>query len=227
MPLTADGLAALVFTDHLSVFPSALDAVRENPQTGVPLHVVPEAFIDALCSGFVSALKMATVRDIGSGVLNGVGAAPPVPFSFPGAVAAAQVLISQEQWTGVQAAGVATSYVTNVLLRTAQLGLLQMQPNPGVGTGTGIVSPASNPDLQASLVSALNVQLPLAFQATGRFGEGDVPGAPVNATLAAQLPSYAAALAMGASTLTAQVVYTGQTSATAPVSGIVNTGSIL
>jgi hypothetical protein len=227
MPLTADGLAALVFTDHLSIFPTAMDATRENIQTGVPTHIVPEAFIGALCTAFVTALKAATIRDIGSGVLNGTGVAPPTPFSFPGASAAAQVLIAQEQWTGTQSAGVATSYVTNVLLRSAQLGLLQMQPNPGVGTGTGVVSPVSNPDLQASLTAALNTQLPLAFQATGKFGEEDVPGAPVNAILAAQLPSYATALATGAATITAQVAYVGQTMVTTPVSGVINTGSIL
>lgn len=227
MPLTADGLASLVFADHLSVFPTALNATRSNPLTGVPEHVVPEAFIGALCQAWVTALKAATIRDIGSGVLNGVGAAPPTPIQFPGAAAAAQVLIAQEQWTGVQSIAVANSYITNVLLRTAQLGFLQMLPNPGLGTGTGIVNAAANPDLQASLAAALNTQLPIAFQATGKFGEEDVPGAPVNAILAAQFPSYANALATGAASIVATVAYVGQTPATPPVSGIINTGSII
>jgi hypothetical protein len=95
-----------------------------------------------------------------------------------------------------------------------------------MGTGTGIVSPASNPALETAALAALNAALPVAFQATGKFGTGDVPGAPVNPILLAQLPGYAEALAKGIATMTATVPYVGVSTPTTPVAGIVNTGRL-
>lgn len=227
MPLTGPGLSELVFADHLAVFPTALSATRQNLVTGVPLHVVPEKFIEALCTGFVNALLTMVIKDLGSGTSDVPGTAVPVPFVFPAAPAAAAQLIATLAWTGPQAIGVANSYITNILLRTSQLGLLQMQNNLLMGTGVGLVTPASNPDLLGAMTAALNTQLPLAFQAVGVFGEGDVPGAPVNAILVAQLPAYAAALATGVASMTATVAYVGTASTTAPVSAIINVGNIV
>lgn len=227
MALTGPGLAALVFADHLSLFPTALAATRENPATGVLPHVIPEEFIGALCEGFVNALLTMVIKDIGSGANDLPGTAIPVPFVFPAAPAAAAQLIATLAWTGPQAAGVASVYITSVLTKASTLGLLQMKTNPLMGTGLGLVTPASNPDLLSAMTAALNTTLPLAFQNALVFGEGDVPGAPVNAILAAQLPAYAAALATGVASLTASVAYVGTTATVVPVSAIINTGNIL
>lgn len=227
MPLTATALASLVFTDHLAAVPTAVGAVRSNPLTGVLSHNVPEAFIGALCDAFVTALTSMVIKDLGAGTSDVPGIAPPVPFSFPGApVAVSQFLVSSG-WVGPSGALVANVFIGSTLLRASQLGLLQMQTNPLLGTGTGVVSVASNPDLEAAMFASLSTLLPLSFQATGKFGEGDIPGSPVNARLAVQLSAYAAALAKGVSSITANVAYVGNASTTAPVIGVVNTGSIL
>ena len=228
MALTGPSLAALVFADHLAFFPTAIDANRQNADTGVPLHNVPEAFISALCEGYVNALLTMVIKDIGAGVL-GVppGNAPPLPVIFPGMpIAVVQLLISQG-WVGPTGALVAQSFVGNVLLRTSFVGLLQMRPNPLMAIGTGIVSPVSNLDLLPSMASALNTTLPLAFQASGKFAQNDIPGGPVNATLAARLPAYASALATGVASMTAAVVYAGVSGPTTPVAGAINTGQIV
>lgn len=228
MALTGPGLAKLVFAQHLALFPLAINSTRENAVTGVPPHNVPEAFIGALCEGYVNALLTMTITDLGTGTL-GVppGVAPPVPFAFPAAPAAVAQFIVQQGLAGVAGPLVAQSFIGNVLLQTSVLGLLQMNPNPLMAIGTGVVSPASNPGLKAAMEAALNTSLPLAFTAAGVFGEGDIPGAPVNATLAARLPGYASALSTGVASMTAAVAYAGGTGPTTPVAGVPNTGKIV
>jgi hypothetical protein len=228
MPLTGQTLAPLVFADHLALFPTAVNANRQNAITGVLPHNVPEAFISALCEGYANALITMVIKDIGAGTL-GVppGLAPPVPVAFPAIPAAISQFIASQGLLGPAGALVAQSFIGNVLLRTSTIALLQMNPNPLMAIGTGIISPASNPDLLASMTSALNATLPAAFTASGKFAQGDVPGAPLNATLAARLPAYAAALAAGTASMTATAVYAGGTGPTTPVAGALNTGKIL
>lgn len=227
MPLTGPTLAPLVFSDHLALFPTAIDANRQNLSTGVPFHNVPEAFIGALCEGYANALLTMVIKDIGTGTL-GVppGAAPPVPVAFPAIPAAVSQFILSQGLLGPAGASVAQSMIGNVLLRTQTVALLQMNPSPFMAIGAGVVSPASNPDLLPAMTSALNTSLPVAFTASGKFAEGDVPGAPLNAKLAARLPAIAAALATGTASMTAAVVYAGLTGPTTPVAGVINTGKL-
>jgi hypothetical protein len=120
----------------------------------------------------------------------------------------------------------AQSFIGNILLNTSKIALLTMRPNALMAAGTGVVSPASNPDLFAAMQAALLTSLPAAFQASGFFAEGDIPGGPVNKTLARQIPAYATALAQGAASLTAVVAYAGSGTPPTPVAGAINTGTI-
>ena len=227
MPLAGPALRALVYIDHLATFPTAVNAVRENPNTGVPRHNIPLTFIGALCDAYATSLKAMTITDLGTGVI-GVppGTAVPALITFPGAIPAAGTFLLSQGWTGPQGALVARSYISQVLNRAAQISLLHMRPNSLMAIGAGVVSPASNPGLFAAMQTSLNTELPRAFQATGKFCEGDVPGAPLNSILAEQLPRYATALATGTATMIGAVVYAGTAGPTTPVTLAPNTGSI-
>ena len=227
MPIEATAFSGLVFANYLALFPLALGAKRENPSTGVPPHCVPEAFLGALCRAFGTVLKATPIRDTGAGTAALPGLAPPVPFVFPGIVVAQAQFLTSQGWVGPMAALGASAMIGAPLLYASSLGVLQMQPNLLMGTGVGIVSPLANPGLEATVTAALTAALLAEFQATGKFGVGDVPGAPVNATLAAQLPNYAAALAKGISSITATVAYVGNVSTVVPIAGTSNTGIIL
>lgn len=227
MPLTPPALASLVAIDHLSLFPSAVSAVRSNPATGVPPHNPSLVFIDALTDATVVALKTLVISDIGTGSADVPGNAIPVPFTFPAIPAAQAYFLARMGWAGPMSSLAAQVFIGSVLLNVSKIGLLKMNPNPLMGTGTGVVSPASNPALEAAALAALQASLPVSFQATGKFGTGDVPGTPVNPILLAQLPGYAEALAKGIASITATVAYVGTAAPTSPVSGILNTGVLL
>lgn len=227
MALVGKALGGLVGADHLGFFPGSAQSLRANPLTGVVPHNPALAFIDALCEGVATALLTLTIQDLGSGTQDVSGTAVPVPVVFPGIPAAQAYLIARMGWVGPMSGLAAQVFVGSVLLNVSKLALLQMKPNLLMGTGTGIVSPASNPALEAMALAALSASLPVAFQASGKFGEGDVPGAPCNAILLAQLPGYAEALAKGIATMTSTVAYVGTASVTTPVAGVINTGNLI
>lgn len=227
MPLTSEGLAALVSVDHLAVFPTAAGSTRSNAATGILPHNPALAFIDALCDAVATAAKTLPILDIGSGTQDVSGVAPPVPVTFPAIPAAQAYLIARAGWTGVSSPLAAQIFVGSVLLNVSKLTLLQMPTNALLGTGTGIVSPASNPALEAAAIAAFSAALPVSFQASGKFGTGDIPGSPPNPQLLIQLTAIAEALAKGFASITATVPYVGTASVTTPVSGVVNTGVLL
>ncbi len=227
MALTSKGLSSLVVIDHLSTFPEAATVSRSNPATGVPPHNPSLAFIDALCDAVVTALKTLTILDIGSGTNDVPGTAVPVPFTFPGIMAAEALLISQAAWKGPASAQASHIFIGSVLTNVSKIGLLQMNDNKLVGTGTGVVSPISNPGLEDAARAALQAALPASFQATGKYGTNDVPGTPVNPVLLKLLAIYASGLAKGISSITSSVVYVGTTLTVSAVSGIVNSGVLL
>jgi hypothetical protein len=209
------------------MFPSALSGVRENADTGVPRHVVSEQFIKALCTGVVTAVKTLPINALGAGTLDVPGVPSPVPVTFPGIPVAQTYLIARQAWTGPSASLGAQIFVGSVLRNVSVLSVLVMPPNPLMGTGIGVVSPAANPGLEALALAALLAALPLAFQTSGFFGEGDIPGAPVNVRLLAQLPGYAEALAKGIATITTAVPYVGTGAPPTPVAGALSTGSLV
>ena len=228
MALTGPDLAALVYADYLAVFPDSIDGVRANPTTGVPLHNVSEAFLDGMCAGYVNALLSVVVSDLGSGVLGTPpGSSVPVSFTLPEAEAATATFLLTQGWVGSNAPLAGQTCITNVMVRAAELAQLQMDPQLDMANGSSVVSLATNPGLAAALEAELAITLPLAFQATGKFCEGDIPGGPVNATLTGYLAAYATALATGTASITAAVTYSGTSGDTSTVTGAVNTGRII
>ena len=226
MALTASGLAALVFRDHITLYPDSIDAVRENAETGVPKHIAVEAFIDALCEGFVNALAQGTILDLGSGDDDVDGEADPVRFELPGIESAKTQFLLESGWVGEEADPVIDVFIGGILRNTESMGLLQMSTNKQMGTGTSQVSPRSNPDLKERLQEVMEKTLEEAFQASGKFAEGDIPGNPINATLAEQLGLYASALSLGVASIVATVSYTGAGGGSS-ISNVVNSGSIV
>ena len=227
MPITAPGLAAEVWAGYLAVMPTAAGALRANPATGVPPHNVPLAFITALATAWSSVLPHVPILAQVTGTADLPGLPPiPAPFQLPGSPAAVAAFLASSGWVGPVGAVVADAWIGGLLRATAHQGLLLMGACPTVGTGVGVVSPATNPGLAALLLPLLSTALPVAFQAAGVFGTGDVPGAPVNPLLAAQLPRYASALATGLASIIAAPGYVGTATVPAPAVGI-SSGAIL
>jgi hypothetical protein len=225
MALIATDLASLMFQAHIVEFPEAIEVIRENTDTGVPPHNPMQQFTLALCEGYVAALANGVIRDVGEGDEATPGTAAPVPFTLTQIPFAVTCFISLQGWNGENSLKMANILIGNLLTYTQLRGLLYMTDNRYMGNGTGIVSPQNNPDLQAALEREFNTQFNVAFSNSGFFSEADVPGEPVNATLAAQLKNYATALAIGVASIVAEVNYTGGLP-TGSVSGVVNTGSI-
>lgn len=227
MSLSANALSALVIADHLTTFPTAASSIRANPLTGVPPHNPGFAFIDALCAAIVPVLKGLVIMDLGVGTLDVTGIAVPVPITFPGISAAQIKLVTLGGWTGPKGHHASQIFVGSVLKNVAKLALLRMNPNPLMGSGAGVVSPASTSGLETAARIGLLAALPLAFQASGKFGIGDIPAAPLNPQLLMQLPAYADALALGIASMTGVVAYVGTATVTTPVPAAINTGVLI
>lgn len=214
MPLTASILAPLVYADHVLAFPLSVAATRENSATGVASHNIPEQFLRALCTAFVDSVKAENVVVLGQVVgMSDLPCFPvlPTPFVLPSTTVAVASFLAAQGWTGLHGAAFAAVAIGSVLSKSAQIGLLSMEMGITVGTGACVVAPLYNPGLASIVEANLNVELLAAFEASGYFAEGDTPGNPVNAILAAQLPKYASALALGFASITASPVYVGTT----------------
>ena len=219
MPLDASEIAALVFTDHLAVFPDSLDVRRQDPNTG-ELYVPAEAFIQALVGGLVAALGSVQILDKGDGEDNTPGTADPVSFSLPGSRLAENSFKVLSGWDGEESDDVIAVFIGSVLGHVESRGLLQMSSNANMGTGSSIVSPESNPNLDELMYQELRVQMPLSFLASGKFGD------PVNKVVLDQIDNYCRVYADVIATLTATVEYTASGSGSA-VSNVINTGSVI
>ena len=226
MPLAAQLIASLVYTDHLSIFPDAVDATRANPVTGVPLHVISEEFIKGLCTGLVNGVLAVTLKDLGSGDDDTPGTSGPETFTLPGIALAAVNFKIAQGWDGESSEDVLDLFIKAPLQFIEANALILMTDNANLGTGTGIISPASNPTLQAEAKETILTELRLAFEASGKFAKDDIPGNPVNEQLLVQLSAYADAYAEALASALATVDYTGGGGGSS-VSGIVNTGSFV
>jgi hypothetical protein len=225
MALTSDALFSSVYLGFLSMFPDSVKSKRKNDATGVPVHNPSEELVRALCTGFVSAMASAVIRDIGEGDDALPGTALPTPFVLPNAPFAETSFLSMQGWQGENARLMSSALIGGILQQTQIHGLLYMRDHRFMGNGQGIVSPEAHPNLHATLTQALETHLTSEFSGSGFFSEADVPGNPVNATLASQIPSYASALAIGVSSIVAEVTYIGGLPGSG-VSGVINTGSI-
>jgi hypothetical protein len=226
MALNPVTIANLVFADHLALFPDSVDYPRSNPETGVPLHLPAEAFIQGLVNGVVAAAGSMQLLDKGEGEDNTPGTANPVNFEITGIQQAEETFIAVAEWNGELASDVVAIFIGSVLTHIQDQGLLQMSDNDGMGDGTSIVSPASNPNQEDLLFEELRTQLVLSFQATGKFGKDDIPSNPVNKILLDQIDNYARAYAVGFASIVATVEYTAPGGGNS-VNNILNTGSII
>jgi hypothetical protein len=207
MPLDASVISNLVFTDYLAAFPDVIDATRSNPATGVPLHLPAEAFVQGLVGGVVAACGSVQILDKGDGDDNGPGTASPVSFALPGAILAPATFKSLAGWDGESSDDAIAVFIGSVLQHVQAFGLLQMSDNADMGDGTSIVRPIS-------------------FQATGKFGEDDIPSNPVSKIVVDQLDDYCRAYAIALASITATVQYTAP-GAGSSVNNVINTGAII
>jgi hypothetical protein len=226
MPLDASVISNLVFTDYLAAFPDVIDATRSNPATGVPLHLPAEAFVQGLVGGVVAACGSVQILDKGDGDDNGPGTASPVSFALPGAILAPATFKSLAGWDGESSDDAIAVFIGSVLQHVQAFGLLQMSDNADMGDGTSIVSPPSNPNLEDLFFDELQKQMPISFQATGKFGEDDIPSNPVSKIVVDQLDDYCRAYAIALASITATVQYTAP-GAGSSVNNVINTGAII
>tara|TARA_B100000131_G_scaffold111_1_gene137 strand:- start:10793 stop:11473 length:681 start_codon:yes stop_codon:yes gene_type:complete len=216
MPLVGSALSGAVFGKYVSTMPTATAAVRTNVLMGVPTHCVPQVMIECICNAFAAALLTVTVKDIVTGTA-GAGTAAPVPFVFPPpAIAAAQTkFIANMAWAGPSAPILATALITDVATQAMAMGQVQMGPPPGVGVGTGVISPASNPHLAMVMSAAVSGQLNTFFTASKMFNLGDAPAGPLTPQIAMLIMNLSTAYGSIVGAVTGNVAYVGSASTSA------------
>jgi hypothetical protein len=214
-------LAGLVFADYLQALPKAATTrVAVGGQPKCP----PKEYIAALATAFIGTARTLTILDNSTGTADSPGTAPPAVVQIPGASAAVPVFISASGWAGPQGVPGAKVFVSGMLTRFAQQALLQMNPNAGVGTGTGIVSPAINSGLDQAFAGAAIAQLRTAFLGHAVFCRSFDPARGLNPEIEKVLPSFAQAWGTGLKTLTSTISYVGTGASPVPPSSSVNTG---
>ena len=223
VPLSADLVAGAVYQQHLVAYSGQPAKVRRvDPNTGKSYNVNFE-YVKALCTGLVTTAKRVLILDASAGTGVG-GTAVPVPFLLPGATAAAGVFLADSGWAGIESAKVASIFIRGALQAVATQGLLQMDTNPFVGVGGGVVAPVNNPQLFADARTKLGADLTQAFLDSGKFHIDDDLSKPLNPQISKTLPHYATAYATGLASITAAVVYAGTPGA---VTSGVNKGNIV
>lgn len=215
-----------VFNSYCAAFPTARAARRSNPAAGIPDHCIPEAYWRALTRALETTLPSLILYDLGAGSNDLPGTSLPVPFLLPAIPAALSQFLLDTGWSGPHALQVASFMVSAPLLEVVAQGRLRMDLNPLLGTGVGIVSPASNPGLFGTARAALEGALLAAFT-DSYFSVDDLPGNPPTPQIVRTIPHFATAYATAIASLTAAVPYTGSGIITAPVAGVVNRGQII
>tara|TARA_Y100000310_G_scaffold338680_1_gene429091 strand:+ start:549 stop:1196 length:648 start_codon:yes stop_codon:yes gene_type:complete len=214
----------MTFAGHVALFPGAATALRDNLPNVAP-HNPAQKLIEGLAEGLTDTVTTMKWQGLISGTAMPGGTAAPIVFTLPAAPASAAAFLALSGWMGVSAALFAQSVIQNMLLNVAVIAKLYGDPSTAVGTGSAIFP---NPAYAAALQSALNAHLlgtlSAALTATGAFCRDDVPGGPLNPTMAESIPYYASAYAQGLATLVAVVPYVGGASSSAST-GVV-TGSV-
>jgi len=230
MALSGSTLTPLVYADYLATLPLATGANRSNPSMGIPFHNVPFVLVQAISTGFSSALLTMAVSDnyVGSAGATGV-AAPTVPVFNPGVMASALLqFTSSMAWAGPSGALVADVLITSFFAQVAGITQIQMNPIPGGAVGTGTVSPAANPSLAAAFTSACSAAIMAQISASGYFNVGDVVvgGAPTP-QIARLVTNLSTAYGSVVGSVTATIPYAGAAATpTAPLT-VVNVGKFI
>ncbi len=224
MGLTAEALANATYLTYLGLVPTASDAVRSNPSTGVPAHNPAQRLISGLAAGLVNTIDNLKWYGQITGTADPTGTALPLPFVFAVSAAAASSFLASAGWTGSYSALFAQGVIQGMLDNVAVLSTLQGDESLTVGTGTAVFAAPYNAAVATAAKASLLQTLNAALQAEGVFGVDDEPSAPINATLATLIPKYAEAYAAGLATLLASVPYVGAGSPTSPSTGLVTGG---
>lgn len=222
--LDSAALAGVVFGDFLASFPQAARAsVTVNGQAVCP----SKEYISALAEAFIGTARTLTLLDNSTGVADSPGTAPPSPLQIPGASAAVPVFLAASGWSGPQGAPGAKVFVAQILTRFAQQAQVLMNPNPGVGTGVGVISPAMNSALGRAFSAAATGQLQAAFLMHDVFCKDFNPGKGLNPEITRVFPAFAEAWAAGLTTMTSTISYVGTGVTPVSPSSSVGTGRFL
>tara|TARA_Y100000310_G_scaffold284992_1_gene308134 strand:+ start:281 stop:958 length:678 start_codon:yes stop_codon:yes gene_type:complete len=223
MALSGSALSDLTFTGYVALIPTAATATRNNSATGVSAHNPAQKLIEGLANGLADTISILAWNGSLTGTAMPGGVGTPVAFTFPGAATAAASFLTSVGWTGASATLFAEAVITDMLNNAATLGLLYGSTGLAVGTGTALFNSALNPSVYATAQASLITTITAALKATNVFGQGDVPGDPVNADLSATIASYAAAYAEGLATMMATMIYTGSASSSAATEVVTGT----
>jgi len=216
----ATSLAGVLFADYLLTFPQGASVTVDV--AGQP-KVPAKEYLDALCEGFTGGIKTVTIMDNTTGTADSPGNAPPVPAQIPGSALGIPVFMGITQWAGPQTTPMLMIYVDKLLTRFAEQALVTMNPNPGVGTGVGVVG-ALNSGMVSAFKGATPALLKQAFEGKAIFCKDFDVSKGANPEVLQTIPAFVEAWAVGLETLTATVSYTGTGASPVPPSSSVGTG---
>jgi len=225
--LSAATLSPLVLADYFAAFPAAAAVVRSNPATGVAPHNPPTAMIEAICSGFATAMTGMVVHDAYAGVVGGT-ATPTltVPVFNGGAIASAPAsLLGTLGWTGASGAQLLNILFASFFSKVASITKIEMLALPGGGVGVGTVSLAVNPSLAVAMTTACQAAMVSSFTASGYFAISDIPGNGITPQVAAIITGLSSAYGTIVGSVTAAVPYAGAASGS-PLA-VVNSGKFI
>ena len=228
MALSGTGLAALVYKDYLAAMPTASTANRSNVVAGIPTHNVPFELVSAISKGFSTALLSMLVSDNYVGSAGGGSSTLTPPIFNPGLVTQATTTFTSSMgWAGSSAA-LFTNVMINLFFVNVTANVqIQMNPLPGAGPGTGLVTPGSNPSLSTSMTSSCSAAIIAEIAATNKFNLDDIIGGsptPQIALLATNLSTAYGTIVGG---VTAAIPYVGTASTpTSPLTAV-NSGKFI
>ena len=228
MALSGTGLAALVYKDYLASMPTASTANRTNASAGIPTHNVPFELVSAVSKGFSTALLSMIVSDNYVGSAGGGSSTITPPVFNPGLVTQATTSFTASMgWAGPSAAVFTNVMINLFFVNVAAITQIQMNPLPGAGPGTGLVTPGSNPSLAAAMTSACSAAIIGEITATNKFNLNDIIGGsptPQIALLATNLSTAYGTIVGG---VTATIPYVGTASTpTSPLTAV-NSGKFI
>lgn len=229
MSISGSSLAPLVYADYLSAIPTAIDANRSNAAKGVGVHNVPLEMVTAISNGFCTALLGSSVFDNYVGVVGGTASAALVPPVFnPGIVSSATAtFLSSMGWTGASAASFADILIFSFFQQVTTLAQISMNPIPGAGPGTGVISSVSNPSLGTTFTNVCSNAIMAEVIASGYFNVDDVAGGPPTPEIALLMTNLSTAYGTIVGGVTATIPYTGISATPTTALTVVNTGKFL
>tara|TARA_B100000085_G_scaffold282684_1_gene311737 strand:- start:106 stop:768 length:663 start_codon:yes stop_codon:yes gene_type:complete len=171
--MTPSVISSSLFTQFLASTPTAVNALADTPTSAVatvgPKFNPMKKMLDAIVTGWVRGLKTVVISGQYIGTVGAVGTAAPVVINFVNAPGATASLFASMGWKGPSSVVLLNLFTTNLAATTTANMLLQVQPIPGAGSGTFVVTPLHNAGL-ASATGVFHTTLTTAFQQELVFG---------------------------------------------------------